>query len=77
MAEVTAEGATRSGFTRPSIVGPTELYGSRTSSTQETAPTASALGEVAGSATLPAAFSYSSASPIETKRSKRGDVVAE
>jgi hypothetical protein len=52
----TASGATRSGFTRPSIVGPWALKNSTVLSywddPQQSAPTASAAGDDAGSTTL-------------------------
>ena len=44
---------TMSGFMRPSMVGPCELYGSSCLDCQQSAPTASAAGEDAGAAMLP------------------------
>ena len=44
--------AAMSGFVRPSIVGPSELYHSRSPVCQHTAPTASAAPDDAGSVTL-------------------------
>ena len=55
MLDDTESGPTRSGFIRLSIVGPCELYDSRPSLRQQTAPTVSAAGEVPGSVTLPEA----------------------
>ncbi len=46
---------TMSGFMRPSIVGPCELYGSSERDCQHSAPTANAAGDDAGVAMLPAA----------------------
>ena len=46
---------TMSGFTRPSMVGPCELYGSSARDCQHSAPTARVAGEEAGAAMLPAA----------------------
>ena len=66
-----------SGFTLAAIVGPRELYGSRASFDWQIAPTAIALGELAGSLTLPAG-TWKSTGPTtpSTNRSKRGVAVA-
>jgi hypothetical protein len=53
--EETESGPARSGFTRPSIVGPLELYVSSPSFCQQTAPTVNAADAEPGSVTLPSA----------------------
>ena len=60
----TASWPVMSGLTRPSIVGPCELYGSSASDCQQTAPTASAEGDVAGIEMLPAGTAYCSDDPF-------------
>src|SRR6266508_6576261 len=72
----TASGPTMSGFTRPSIVGPSELYSSSAEFCQQIAPTAIALGDDAGSTMLPDATRYCRV-PLFTKRSKRGAALAD
>ena len=62
-----------SGLTRPSIVGPCELYGSSCLDCQHKAPTAKAAGDDAGAAMLPAATWYSSGG-LQLSRSSRGEV---
>ena len=76
----TLSGAVRSGFRRPSIVGPRELYASTAPFCQQVAPTASAAGDVAGSVTLdPAVENWRELSPDVSRterKSKRGVTVA-
>src|SRR5438445_2517860 len=71
-----ASGPTRSGFVRPSIVGPWLLNASKASACQQMAPTVMTLGDVPGSITLPAATTYWSV-PTSMTRSRRGLVFAE
>ena len=68
-----AVGRHESGLTRPSIVGPWELYGSsqRSPVFQQTAPTVIAAGEDAGSSRLPSGWRYSSNVVPGTTRSSR------
>jgi hypothetical protein len=49
-----------SGFVAPARFGPWELYDCKTPFCQQTAPTASTAGEVAGSIRLPDETTYSS-----------------
>ncbi len=59
----TESGPIRSGFTRPSMVGPWELYRSRSLPRQHAAPTVRAEADVPGSVTLPSATWYSRSGP--------------
>ena len=65
-----------SGFVRPSIVGPCELYGLSELFCQQMAPAANVLGEDAGSVRLPAATGCEIDPTPITYRSNRGAAVA-
>jgi hypothetical protein len=60
-----------SGFTRPSIVGPCELYGAKELFCQQIAPAANACGDAACSRMLPA-LTKCSRKLSWTVRSRRG-----
>src|SRR4029078_5866441 len=61
-----------SGLTRPSTVGPCELYGSSERDCQQSAPTANDAGDDAGEPMLPAGTKYSRGG-LQLTRSERGD----